>query len=347
MPFKSTFKDLKDQFDRVLDVLDPPRQNNQQPPVPYGSRPGQYGPYPPPVPQNSYPYHPPPVPYNSHPYQGGPGGPAPPPYTASEQSTPPYWAPVFSPEIPLSVHFDYDLGGGGWGNKELQTYTSFPTNSFHSPNRTLILRAIINSSYPADRDKYTSARLLSKQRLSRRRGYVSAVLAPPSAEGIWPAFWLLPEEPFTWPTDGEVDIFEAWNGGLQNHSCLHWGNYTSPDDKKKHRVANTHLPGITQPHEYGFAWEQPEWGTEGGKLIWYVDGKAVMKCDKPPGTRRLEGWRILLNIAVGGTVCNGRKPRDGSYQLEVFALTMKDDPPGGWHRFEEDWNEAYDGRPLD
>jgi beta-glucanase (GH16 family) len=255
--------------------------------------------------------------------------------------------PIFSPEIPLSVHFDFDLGGGGWGNNELQTYTSFPPNAFHSPHRSLILRAIANSRAPAERDRFTSARLLSKQRLARRRGYLSAVIAAPSARGVWPAFWLLPEEPFKWPEDGEVDVFEAWDGNQENHSCLHWGGYSDPGDKKKHRVANTSIQGITQPHEYGFAWEQPEWGTEGGKMVWYVDGRPVLKADKPPGTRRFEGWRVLLNIAMGGTVCHGSKPRDGSYQMEIFALTMKDDPPGGWSKFEEDWNQAHEGRTLD
>ncbi len=43
--------------------------------------------------------------------------------------------------------------------------------------------------------------------------------------------------------DGEVDIMEIWNGGRNNHSCLHWGRYDGKD-WDEHRVVETYLPGI-------------------------------------------------------------------------------------------------------
>jgi hypothetical protein len=360
---KKAFQKLEGQFNKVMDRIDPPHQpypqygnpppgqyNYMQPPGPYGSHPYQPNYGPPPIPNDSRPYMgasssygPPPIP--ERPYEAG-QEPPPPAYGAHDQAQVlPYWAPPFTPDSPISLHWDYDLGGGGWGNNELQNYTSFPPNAFHSPHRTLIVHAIANSSLPAERDKYTSARLVSKQRLSRKKGYVSAVIAAPSALGVWPAFWMLPEEPFKWPEDGECDIFESWNAGEENHSCFHWGNYT-PEQKKKHRVVNTRIQGITNPHEYGFAWDQPEFGVEGGRMMFYVDGKPIMKCEKPAGTKRFEGWRVLLNVAMGGNVCNGQVPRDGSYQMEVFALSMRDDPPGGWTGFERDWKNTSEGRTL-
>jgi hypothetical protein len=144
-----------------------------------------------------------------------------------------------------------------------------------------------------------------------------------------------------------VDIFEAWNGGDECHSCLHWGNYTDFADKSKHRVVNNRIPAIEGPHEYGFAWDQVEGNADGGYLIWYIDGRAVMRAQRPPGTRRLESWRVLLNIAVGGSVCDGAVPSDGSYDMVVSKLSMSDDPPGGWQRFGQDWNSAPEGRALD
>ncbi|KAF2673866.1 concanavalin A-like lectin/glucanase [Microthyrium microscopicum] len=326
-----------------------------QQPVPHS---GYYGP--PPIPnhpqgQQESPYQSVPTPDLSSkpgstgppppPLSSKPSGSAPPPYQADHNSSY-YWNPTFSPEIPVSEHFDYDLGAGGWGNNELQTYTSYPPNAFHTPQHTLVVRAIVDKSKSADRDKYTSARLLSKQRLARRRGYVSAVLSAPCARGIWPAFWMLPEEPFEWPTDGEIDIFEAWNGGVENHSCLHWGGYSDPQDKNKHRTINTNMRDVTVPHEYGLAWEQDEYGGEGGRLIWYIDGRAVMKAQRPPGTRRLESWRVLLNIAMGGTVCDGCVPENGSYDMTISRLSMGDLPPGGWERFEIDYHNCREGRPL-
>jgi beta-glucanase (GH16 family) len=295
----------------------------------------------------------PPIPSSSRPAAAGGAAPnadddAPPPYSPTqEEDGAAYWTADFSPDAPVGKNFDFDLGAGGWGNAELQTYTSFAPNAFHTPAHALTIRAIVRAAAPAARDRHTSARLVSKQRLARRRGYVGAALAAPCAAGVWPAFWLLPEEPFSWPTDGEVDVFEAWNGAGVNHACLHWGGYSgTPEDKRKHRIVTTPIERIREVHTYGFAWEQPELGFEGGRMVWYVDGAPVMKAYKPEGTRRFEGWRVLLNVALGGNVCDGRVPADGEYDMVVDRLVMCESPPGGWEKFDMDWHKAPEGRTL-
>jgi len=79
--------------------------------------------------------------------------------------------------------------------------------------------------------------------------------------------------------------------------------------------------------------------------VWYVDGKAVMKAKIPSGTRRLEEWQFILNIAMGGNVCGGKVPEDGAYQMVVHELQMLEEPFGGWQAFERDWNTAPEGHP--
>jgi beta-glucanase (GH16 family) len=93
----------------------------------------------------------------------------------------------------------HETGASGWGNAELQDYTNDQRNS-HVDGTTLIMKAIVEPG------RITSARLTSHKTLERDRGYLSARITAPSAEGVWPAFWMLPKEPFSWPTDGEVDI---------------------------------------------------------------------------------------------------------------------------------------------
>jgi len=220
-------------------------------------------------------------------------------------------------------------------------YTDNPANSFHHDNR-LIVRALVEGG------SYTSARLTSHQTLSRPRGYLTATILPPAAEGIWPAYWLLPHDPFVWPTDGEVDIFESWNGDCVNHSCLHWGQYNGPDHDK-HRVIETPLHDMArQPHTFGFAWIEedgiPDWR---GRMIWYIDGRPVMKGNIPQGTRRMEDFRILINIAMGGNVCQGKVPKDGYYDLVVSEVKMCEEPPmGGWQAFERSWNSCSEGKTM-
>ncbi|KAF2871696.1 concanavalin A-like lectin/glucanase domain-containing protein [Massariosphaeria phaeospora] len=307
----------------------PPQQQWQQPP--------QQQVFTPPVPQHSKPQSPnaPPVPQNRPISNPPPPQNIPPPHAEKV-----YWKPSFDASTPVSQNFRHEQGDHGWGNEEKQNYTDNPANSFHHDNR-LIVRALVQDG------TYTSARLTSHQTLSRPRGYLTATVLPPCAEGIWPAYWMLPKDPFQWPGDGEVDIFESWNGDCINHSCLHWGHYNG-EDHNKHQVVTNHLHDMMhQPHTFGFAWTEEE-GIPGwrGRMLWYIDGRPVMKANIPAGTRRLEEFRILINVAMGGTVCAGMLPREGYYDLVVSDLKMCEEPTGGWGEFEKAWGSTPEGKPM-
>lgn len=173
-------------------------------------------------------------------------------------------------------------------------------------------------------------------------------LVPPCATGVWPAFWLLPADPFKWPEDGEIDIFESWNGDCVNHSCLHWGHYNG-EDWNKHKVKDTPMEDMPhRPHVWSFAWQEEEGRMDGGRgrLMWYIDHVAVMKATIPRGTRRMEDFRIIINVAMGGNVCGGKLPADGVYDLQLSGLKMSDEPMGGWEQFEKDWTRAPEGKTM-
>jgi hypothetical protein len=313
----------------------PPPQQSQQgafaPPIPQASKPQSpalQGAPPPPAPQYR-----PPIPQNRPPAaQPPPPQNVPPPYSEKV-----YWRPSFDAATPVSANFRHEIGDHGWGNEEKQMYTDSPTNSFHHDNRLIVRGLVQNGSY-------TSARLTSHQTLSRPRGYLSATTLPPSAEGIWPAYWMLPCEPFNWPGDGEVDIMESWNGDMTNHSCLHWGHYSGAD-LQKHRVIKTALPDMrTQPHTYGFAWIEEEGIPDfRGRMIWYIDGRPVMRATIPPGSRPMQDYRLLINIAMGGSVNKKVLPKDGYYDLVVSDVKMCEEPVGGWDEFERAWNCTQEG----
>ena len=255
-----------------------------------------------------------------------------------------YWQANFDPSTPINADWDPKLGNNnGWGNNELENYTANPENSFFTGDRKLIVRAIANNNHPDPAQKYTSARLVSHQRLARDRGMLSAVLTSPCASGIWPAFWLLPFEPFKWPSDGEVDIMETWNGDRNNKSCLHWGFFNG-EDWNKHITQSTQLDHMpTTPIRYDFVWDQPNGVPGQGRMIWYIDGRPVMKVGIPGGTRPMRDFTILLNVAMGGNVCQGQIPKDGAYDLIVHWLAMMDEPEArGWGGFETDWASAPD-----
>jgi beta-glucanase (GH16 family) len=160
--------------------------------------------------------------------------------------------------------------------------------------------------------------------------------------GIWPAFWLLPREPFTWPTDGEIDIMESWNDLRTNHSCLHWGQYNGPDHDK-HRVVETPVPRLNHPNgmQYGLAWDKRR-----GSLLWFIDDRPVMKAAIPAGTRSITDFQIRLNIAMGGNVNGGQRPADGTYDMIVHEIKMLDSPPVGWEQFERALKQTPEGHTM-
>lgn len=71
-----------------------------------------------------------------------------------------------------------------------------------------------------------------------------------------------------------------------------------------------------------------------------------MKANIPPGTRRMSDWNIIMNVAMGGNVCGGQLPADGSYDFVVQDLVMAEEPPGGWSGFETAYTKTGEGKTL-
>ena len=149
------------------------------------------------------------------------------------------WQLVWSDEFngpagsqPDPKNWNYDLGGGGWGNGEAETYTNSPNNVFQDGQGNLVIRAIRDSS-----GNFTSARLqtgapgASTQTtdLSWQCGRIEARIKLPFGQGVWPAFWMLGEDIATvsWPQCGEVDIMENF-GTFNNNASVNNGTAHGP-----------------------------------------------------------------------------------------------------------------------
>src|SRR2546427_13177060 len=65
------------------------------------------------------------------------------------------WGDEFSGASVDPNNWTYDFGGGGWGNNELETYTSSPANAYVQ-NGELVIKAI------RSRGKYTFARFITQ-----------------------------------------------------------------------------------------------------------------------------------------------------------------------------------------
>ena len=129
--------------------------------------------------------------------------------------TPPptQWNIVWSDEFnrpdgssPDPTKWGFDTGGGGYGNNELENYTS-RTNNARIVNGQLVIEAD-NENYSGN--NYTSARMKTQGKWSWTYGRIEARLKIPRGQGIWPAFWTLGSNigSVGWPTCGEIDIME-------------------------------------------------------------------------------------------------------------------------------------------
>ena len=149
------------------------------------------------------------------------------------------WTLVWSDEFdgpagsaPNSSKWGYDIGGGGWGNKELETYTNRTQNASLDGDGNLVIKVIKETFTGPDRitREYTSARLLTKGKFEQRYGRFEARMKLPFGQGIWPAFWMLGNDIDTvgWPRCGEIDIME--NIGREPaiaHGTLHGPGYSA------------------------------------------------------------------------------------------------------------------------
>jgi beta-glucanase (GH16 family) len=215
---------------------------------------------------------------------------------------------------PDGARWVYDLGGGGWGNNELQTYTDRPANAAIRGGALVITARRERATGPDGiaRD-FTSARLKTKGRFTQTYGRFEARIQVPRGQGIWPAFWMLGDDidAVGWPRCGEIDVMEhIGREPTTIHGTLHGPGYSG---------AGGLGAAASSPAGAGFADGYHVFAVEWTKagIAWFLDGRqyfARAPSDLPAGARWVfdHDFFLLLNVAVGG---NWPGPPDASTVL--------------------------------
>ena len=216
----------------------------------------------------------------------------------------PGWTLVWADEFdqadgsaPDAANWDYDLGAGGWGNNELQYYTS-RTNNARIEGGQLVIEAW-QENYGGRTN--TSARLLTKGKWAWAYGRIEARIKIPRGQGIWPAFWMMGANiaSVNWPACGEIDIME--NIGKEAnlvHGTVHGPGYSGGNGIGQSYSLPAGAAFADAFHTYAV-----EWTTN--QIRWFVDGQqyfTVAASDLPNGTTWVftQPQFLLLNVAVGG-----------------------------------------------
>ena len=200
-----------------------------------------------------------------------------------------------------ATKWTFDVGGGGWGNQELESYTDGPRNAHLTGDGSLAIDVLRESHTGPDgiAREFTSARLKTQGLFAQTYGRFEARLQVPFGQGIWPAFWMLGTDITTasWPACGEIDIME--NIGREPftvHGTIHGPGYSGGSG-----IGGSFLSA--ESFADGYHIFTVEWTS--GELRWLVDDKEYRRAGTgslPVGAAWVfdHPFFMLLNVAVGG-----------------------------------------------
>jgi beta-glucanase (GH16 family) len=191
-----------------------------------------------------------------------------------------------------------DVGGEGWGNKQLE-YDTDNQNAYQDGQGNLVIEARKGNPAgykcwygPCD---YTSARITTREHFSFTYGLIEARIKIPYSQGIWSAFWLLGNNcgRNNWPACGEIDVMENTSPEPATiHGSAHGPeNFTSTYSMERGSFADDF-------HIFAVQWDA-------NHIYFFVDGdnyatlhKAAFK--SPKSWVYDHPFDVILNVAVGG-----------------------------------------------
>lgn len=232
--------------------------------------------------------------------------------SASAQAPPPGsipgWHLAWSDEFngangssPDPSKWTFEIGGKGFGNHELESYTSRPVNA-HLQDGNLVITALKEDLTGPDGIPrgYTSARIRTQGHFAQAYGRFEARMQLPLGKGIWPAFWMLGDNIYTtpWPASGEIDIMEDIGEASAVYSTLHGPGYSGG-----HALSSKFPLPAGETINAAFHTYAVEWAPN--DITFFFDSHLIAHrtpADLPAGARWVydHPFFILLNLAVGG-----------------------------------------------
>ena len=209
------------------------------------------------------------------------------------------WKDEFNGNSLNTSDWTYETGDGcpncGWGNNELQYYTNSSENLFFQDGKMIIEAKPQN----VGGKQYSSARIKTEGKKAFKFGRIDFRAKLPKGKGIWPAFWMMPQNNTfgTWPRSGELDIMELiGNEPAKVYGTLHFG----PGPGSTQISKNYTLPSGTfndEFHVFSIEWKQDE-------IKWFVDGNLFSTAKRSDFNGNNypfnEDFFFIINLAVGG-----------------------------------------------
>jgi beta-glucanase (GH16 family) len=222
------------------------------------------------------------------------------------------WSDEFNTDgAPDPAKWGYDIGAGGWGNQELQYYTSRADNA-------VVINGVLKITAKKEDysgSAYTSARLLSKGKYEFKYGKVEARAKLPEGVGTWPAIWMLGSDIGTvgWPACGEIDIMEHLGRDLNKiYGTLHYPGRSGGNADGATKVISN---ATTEFHIYTLEWSP-------ALIKISVDGEQVHSVVNSASIPFNHDFFLIMNIAMGGNFGGAMDPAVTGATMEVDYIRV-------------------------
>jgi len=217
---------------------------------------------------------------------------------------------------PDSLKWSYENGNGcpencGWGNNELENYTSRPQNVIVQ-NGVLKITAIKEKYNGSD---YTSSRILTKGKFAFKYGKVEVRAKLPAGMGTWPAIWMLGDNIDTagWPASGEIDIMEHRGRDLNKiFGTLHYPGHSGGNANGSTKMITN---ATTAFHKYTLEWT-PSF------IRIYVDDQLYHTIANSAAMPFNHDFFFILNVAMGGGFGGAVDPAFTNSSMEIDYIRV-------------------------
>jgi len=220
------------------------------------------------------------------------------------------WQEEFLPtadHLPNSEIWNFDLGDGteqgnpGWGNQEREYYirdcVAVDFGLTITAKRTTPEQNI--EAYYG-RAEWVSSKIHTAGKVNFQYGRLEFDVDLPIGGGSWPALWMLGAniESVTWPSCGEIDIFEgAGNRPREVRGTLHGPGYSANEGLTGDLQSPKDL--ASERHTFAIDWLPDE-------ISWYANSERYLTISKTD--HRLVGkewpfnspFYLVINLAMGG-----------------------------------------------
>jgi beta-glucanase (GH16 family) len=225
------------------------------------------------------------------------------------------WKLAWSDEFEINgapdpTNWTYDLGDGGWGNGEAQTYTNDSEN-------VIVEDGFLKITAKTDgAGGYTSARIKSENLQEFTYGRVEVRAKLPSVGGTWPAIWTLGAnfDIVGWPACGEMDIME--HVGNNPNTVLSTLHYTSNSGGAGPTGSIEIATATSDFHNYTMEW------TADTVEFWVDDNPVHNTFVNNTNTPFNNDFFFIMNVAMGGSLGGTIDPAFTEDTMEIDYIRV-------------------------